>query len=286
MNFKTFDNPSVPDLIAILRSQAMMFGKLLMIINCKDYFSKKFEDKELKEIETALEDNPENIDIIFVAKFPRNSKEKLDARKKLFKILSKYNVEEFPTFKTYKIADISNWINKTAKTKDIKINAEAMDILIQQIGNNLREYDLELDKLKLFAYPEKTITKAHVKEICISNEDLFNFTEMLMIGQTDKALLEFKKLTKESHPLKIIAAVQTMLRKWIFIKQNSSKSPSELSKLVGLHEYIVKLNLNKMKNRSLKDLVKLKENLTNAEYKIKLGLSFDEEMEVQNAIMR
>ena len=38
MSFKTFDNPKFPDLISILRSQPMMFGKMLIVINCLDYF--------------------------------------------------------------------------------------------------------------------------------------------------------------------------------------------------------------------------------------------------------
>ena len=44
-----------------------------------------------------------------------------------------------------------------------------------------------------------------------------------------------------------------------------------------------------MKNsrgQQLKNLVKLKENLTNAEYRIKSGQSIDSEMEVQNALLR
>lgn len=81
MSFKTYDNPKFPDLISILRSQPMMFGKMLIVINCLDYFSKTFEDKEIKEIEKALEGNSENLDIVFAAQLPRNEGKKLDSRK-------------------------------------------------------------------------------------------------------------------------------------------------------------------------------------------------------------
>ena len=67
MSFKTFDNPKFADLISILRSQPMMFGKMLIVINCLEYFTKAFDDKEIKEVEKALEDNNENLDIVFVA---------------------------------------------------------------------------------------------------------------------------------------------------------------------------------------------------------------------------
>ncbi len=94
MSFKTYNNPKFPDLISILRSQPMMFGRMLIVINCLDYFTKTFEDKEMKEIEKALEDNCENLDIAFVAQIPRDSGKKLDSRKKLFKLLAKQNSKE------------------------------------------------------------------------------------------------------------------------------------------------------------------------------------------------
>ena len=73
MSFKTFDNPNFTDLISILRTQPMMFGKMLIEINCLSYLSGKasddkgFDDKQLAQITEALECASENVDIIFVA---------------------------------------------------------------------------------------------------------------------------------------------------------------------------------------------------------------------------
>lgn len=287
MSLKTYDNPKFADLISILRTQPMMFGKMLVIIKANDYFNKAFEDKEIKQIEEALEDNNENLDIVFVAELPRNESKKLDSRKKFFKLLSKYNAKEFPSIPTYKTAELESWIRKQAKSKDLEITSDAASRMIIQIGNNLREIDGELDKLKLFIYPQKQITKDTVKELCISNEDLFAFSDYLMKGEKDLALLEYRKLLEKKFCLEIVAALQTMIRKWILLKAKSSEcSPFKLSKLTGQHEYVVKLNLQKLKNTSLKDLVKLKQNLTEAEYKIKSGQSLVPEKEVEDVLFR
>ena len=287
MSYKTYDHPKFPDLISILRSQPMMFGKMLVIIKSNDYFTKAFDDKELKQIEEALEDNNENLDIVFVAELPRNEGKKLDSRKKFFKLLSKYNLKEFPSIPTYKTAELESWIRKQAKSKELEITSDAASAMISQIGNNLREINGELEKLKLFIYPKKQITTEMVKELCISNEDLFAFSDYLMKGEKDKALLEYRKLLEKKFCLEIVAALQTMLRKWILLKANSSKcSAFELSKLTGQHEYVVKLNLQKLKNTSLKDLVKLKQNLTEAEFKIKSGQSLSPETEVEDVLFR
>ena len=250
MSFKTYENPKFPDLISILRSQPMMFGKMLIVINCLDYFSKSFEDKEIKEIENALEGNNENLDIIFVAQLPRNEGKKLDSRKKFFKLLKKFNSMECPLIPTYKTAELESWIIKQGKSKG-------------------------------------TVTVPMVREICISNEDLFAFSDFLMENQKDRALLEYRKLLDTRYPLEILSTLQTMLRRWIILKAKAqSATPMELSRMTGMHEYVVKLNLQKLKKTNLKDLVRLKENLTDAEYRIKSGLAFDVEKEVENALFR
>lgn len=288
MNFKTANNPSFPDLISLLRTQPMMFGNLMIVISCENYFSKAFEDNQLEEISKALEDNSESLCIIFTAVLPRNEGKKVDSRKKIYKIITKYATsQEFPTFKTYKIDDISNWINKEAKKHEITLEKDAILVLIEQVGNNLRELANEIEKLKLLAYPQTKITKKMVKEICISNEDLFGFADFLLKGDKGHALVEFQKLLDKKHPLETISALQTMLRKWIVIKSKSKeKSLFEISKLTGQHEFIVKTTLEKMKNTSLKDLVSLKQNLISAEYKIKSGQSVNLVDEIETAILK
>lgn len=288
MNYKILDNPSFPDLLEALRTQGMMFGRMLTVINCKSYFDKTFEDSQIKEIESALENNMENSDIVFVATLPRNENKKIDSRKKLFKILSKYNAQEFSTFKLnyYGKQDLSAWIKKIAKSKSITVGQDVTDALIEQIGNNLREIDMELEKLKLIAYPEKNITIKMVKEICISNEDLFNFTELIMSQEFDKALNEYRKLLDKKHPLEILSATQTILRKRILLKLNANKSMDEIVAITGMSAKQVSAILKNSGKQTLKNLVHLKENLTNAEYRIKSGIGTNAEDEVQNALIR
>ena len=286
MSFKTYDNPKFPDLIAILRTQPMMFGKMLIVINCLDYFSKTFDDKEIKQISDALENNPDTLDIVFVAQLPRDEGKKLDSRKKFFKLLKNYNAQEFPTIPTYKTAELEGWVQKQARSKKIKLDNSAITTLIAQVGNILRQLDGELEKLALLAYPKDLITKNMVQEICISNEDLFAFSDYLMQNEKDKALLEYRKLLDKKHPLEILATLQTMLRRWIILKSKSSEcSPLELSRLTGQHEYVVKLTLQKLKKTSLKDLVHLKQRLTDTEYKIKSGQLLNPDEEVENAFI-
>ena len=298
MSYKEFDNPNFPDLISAVSSQPMMFGKMLIVIDCINYFKSKkkdsdgeggFDDAQIKQIEAALDSANENIDIVFRAYCAPDSKKKtsVDKRKKIFKLLSKYNSHEFNQIPAYKTAELEGWIKNQAKKHNLKINPDAVSLLLLQVGSNLRMLDSELEKLKVFAN-DKPGTKDMVKEICISNEDLFAFIDSVIAGSKLKALEQYNKLISTRYPLSILAVLHSSLKEKIFIKANGGKySQDEIAKMTGMHPYRVKLELQKLKQVPLKNLVQLKENLTEAEYKIKTGQSnLAPEREIEYAILR
>lgn len=292
MSYKCFNNPKFPDLVAALKTQPMMFGKMLIEINCLSYLSgksedKSFDDKQIAQITEALDNCSEDLDVIFVAQLPPDSQKKIDKRKKFFKLLSKYNAQEFPQIPSYKTAELESWIKQQAKTKELKITDEIAGAMLLQIGGNLRMLDSELEKLKIFS-GDKPITKEMIKEICVTNEDLFIFADYLICDDKVKALEEFQKLLSKKHPLEILSVLHTLLHGKIQIKAYSAKhSPDEIAKIINMHPYRVKLEVQKLKNVSLKNLVKLKQNLTNAEYKIKSGqATLDVDREVEYALLQ
>ena len=94
MNYQVLDNPCVGDLINAIRTQPMMFGKMLFVINANEYFianKNSFSDDELEQIESALQNNSELLDVVFIVRLPRDENKKIDTRRKLYKILSKFN---------------------------------------------------------------------------------------------------------------------------------------------------------------------------------------------------
>lgn len=293
MSYKYFNNPKFPDLISAIKSQPMMFGKMLVEINCLGYLSgkssddKSFDDKQFKQLAEALDCSSENVDVVFTAQIPPDSQKKIDKRKKIFKLLSKYNAQEFNQIPSYKTAELEGWIKQQAKSKDLKISDEVASAILFQVGSNLRMLDSELEKLKIYA-GKSPVTKEMIKEICVTNEDLFVFIDYLVEGNKSKALLEYQKLLAKKHPLEILSVLHTLLHGRIQIKAYSAKhSPDEIAKIINMHPFRVKMEIQKLKNISLKDLVKLKKNLTDAEYKIKSGQSnLDIDKEIEYAILQ
>ena len=263
-----------------------MFGKMLIVIDVYEYLTKTLDDKEIEQISQAFEGNSGDADVVLVAKFPRDDeRKKPDARKKLFKLFMKQNAKEFASIPTYK-PELSQWVKSRGKKYEIDLSQEVTEKIITMLGNNLRQIDSELNKLAVSVYPNKKPSVAQVEEFCTSNEDLFALSDALMKMDFPTAVSEYKKLLDKNHPLKILATLHTMVRKWIIIKAQSAKlSAFELMKLTGMKEYPIQLAQGKLKNTSLAELVELKKKLTDIEYKIKSGQALDIENEVADAFI-
>lgn len=290
-NYRVYDNPKYQELIDVLRTPSLMFGNVLAVINCEKYFfdSKgkiSFDDKEIKEIEAAIQTMHETLHIAFVCRVDRDTTKKVDTRRKLFKILTKYGqAAEFPEFKPYQ-KELATWIQKQVKSKDLIMASDVVQFLIERLGTNLRVTDNELNKLKLAIYPSKSVKKEDIKEICTSTDDIFALTDYILKGQKDLALLEFRKLCTNKHYLEILAVLQTNFTKLAAMKADAVNHNSfEIASKTKLPEFIVKKQLEKLKNVPMDRLIKIRKNLLEAEYRVKTGEIAFYELPVELALL-
>ena len=278
LNFKVVNNPNYDTLEATLLSQGFMNINTVIVINCERYFFDKdkidFSDKELKSLEKILNsDLSSNKKIIFVAKIPRDSQKKIDTRRKIFKILAsnKKNTFEFDEYKSYD-KNLPSRVVEIAKSLGLKINAQIAQSLIKYSGVNLNVLASQLEKLILSIYPKKTVEISDIKEYCTHCDDVFSLVDKLFEKNKDGILTELKSLLLKRHPLEILAVLQSTVSNYLVIKNYQNKlSNFEISKKVGIHEYRVKLAVDKMKNTSLNELTNLKLALIKAEESIKEG---------------
>lgn len=290
-NYRVYNNPVFSELIEILQSAPLMFGKVLSVINCEKYFFDikgkiNFEDKELKILENILQTVPDALTVIFVCKIPRDEIKKIDTRRKIYKIISKYaQISEFPEFKPYQ-KEYAAWIQKRLKQKELFASSDTVSFLIERLGTNLRIVDNELEKIKLSIYPEKNIKNADIEKICTSTQDIFLLTDYILLGKKDLALSEYKKLCTEKHYLEIAAVLQTNFSRLLGLKVDSlSMSASEISRKTGMHEFVVKKQLEKLKNIPADKIIGIRRRLLEAEYLMKSGDMQFGDLAVELAIM-
>ena len=86
------------------------------------------------------------------------------------------------------------------------------------------------------------------------------------------ALLEFNKLCTNKHYLEILAVLQTNFSRLAAIKIDSvDKNSAQIAAKTHMNEFIVKKQLEKLKNVPMDRIIQIRKNLLEAEYRVKTG---------------
>ena len=282
LNYRLVDNPSFSLFSELLRTNAMMFGDVVVVIKCQKYFlesktKEKLDDKQNQELINALNNISDRVHFILVCPTPRGEKKKPDSRKKLYKeILKLTKPQEFQSYKSYEEYKLIPIVKKMASELELKINQDEASLLIQTVGTSLRDISTQLEKLKLYAYPNDIVTSDMIKNIVSSNSDIFNLVDLILEkNYTDALNLIFDIIQKE-HYLVSLAFIQTVFTNLLKIKiYSKTMSGFDLAVKLNQNEFIVKKNIQKLEKISLDELVRLKINLSDAEYKLKTGVLKD-----------
>lgn len=289
MNYKVLDNPDFLSIIECAQTTPLMFGNMLIVINCDKYLignKASVDDKQLDVFSQALETISEAVNIVFLCKIQRDENKKIDTRKKLYKIISKYSkIVEFPQYKTYQ-KELIPVIDRIVKSKELTIDNSTLSFLIEQLGSNLRLIDSELEKLKVAIHPKKQVKKDDIKNICVSCDDIFALADLIVSENKDDILKQFHSLIERKHYLEVLSVLQSNIQRFVFIKNYSAKaSAKDIAAQLKLHEFVVIKTIEKLKKIELNRLVQIKENLTKAEFKIKSGKITPPEVALEIALL-
>lgn len=282
LNYRAVDNPSFALFSELLRTNAMFFGDSVVQIKCPNYFleSKKkvsLDDKQTAELVNAINNISEKVHIILICPTPKGEKKKPDARKKLYKELAKITTPKaFETFKNYESYKYIPVVKKLAQEIDIQIGDNEICTIVESLGTSLREISIQLEKLKLFAYPEKKITGEMIEKVVSTNTDLFSLIDFILAKNWAKSLKLISEILQKEHFLPSLAFVQTSITNLLKIKLYSTKLSSyDLAVKFNMNEFIVKKNLEKLQKVQLEELIRLKINLSDIDYKLKTGVLTD-----------
>ncbi|MBQ4646646.1 MAG: DNA polymerase III subunit delta [Candidatus Gastranaerophilales bacterium] len=278
LNYRAVDNPSFSLFSELIRTNAMMFGDIVIQIKCQKYFlesksKEKLDDKQVAELINGLNNISDRVHLILICETPRGEKKKPDSRKKLYKeILKLTKPEEFPSYRSYEEYKLIPIIKKMANEIELKINDSEASLLIQTVGSSLRDISVQLEKLKLYAHPQNLVTAQMVKDVVSSNTDIFNLVDLILAKDWAKTMNLINEILQKEHFLPSLAFLQTSITNMLKIKLYAgSMSTFDLAIKLNQNEFVLKKNIEKLANVQLQDLVNLKINLANAEYSLKSG---------------
>lgn len=257
-NIKDSDYQSFSDQFKI---NSMFSEKKLVIV--KNFFLRKnFQDSFLEEIKSFLDSD----DVIVI-----HEKEKIDKRKKSFKTLSKKTKSQ--EFKFLKEGKIEQWIKKEFEKTNSKIDQEAVETLINYIGNDLWQASNEIKKLSSY---KKEIKKRDVQLLVRPKIETNIFKTIDAIAKKDKktALNLIKEhLEKGDSPLYILSMINFQFRNLLIVKDFVEKyTPYNLIiKKSNLHPFVVKKSYEQSKKFDFRELKKIYQKILKVDFEIKTG---------------
>ena len=297
MSYKKLYEPSFEDVINAVKAVPMMFGNVMHVIDVNKFFlssakSDEGEDKTsiddwaLKQFEEALANKQEKNIVVLRCIIPLDSKKKVDTRKKLYKITSKYAKEkQFPLYRDFD-KPLPAVISEIGNKYGLKLSNQVIKVIIEQIGTYLGTVNSELQKLAITIYPETSPKIEDIQNICTKKDDVFTILEKVFSGNKDKALFELKKVLEKSSIQEVMGAIQYSLRNLTLIKLYFKKlGKSGVAQKMHIPEFIIEKNYNMTSNISGTELLNLKNRLLKAEYSMKTGDCVNPETALEMALM-
>ncbi|MDD3241373.1 MAG: DNA polymerase III subunit delta [Bacilli bacterium] len=228
--------------------------------------NKLITDNDLLKLENYL-NNPskENI-LIFIVKT------KLDERKKLTKKIKEVSA----------ILDKPLNINSYIKNhlEDYKMDLKTIDYLIRHCKDNKDRIINEFEKLKLFKYDNKIIDINDINNYVTKTMDdnIFDLIDSIIKKDKKKALQIYEELISQNEePIKILVLIANKFRTLYQIKVLSKKglNNDDIAKKLSLHPYTVKLSKEMALNYSETEILNNLLKLSQIDYDIKVGNTFN-----------
>ncbi len=244
-----------------------LFENKKVIIGNNAYFlstSKKEKndvEQSTNELELYLKNQSDNILILIT--------DKLDGKKNIVKLL-KSNAE---------IIDSEININTIIKDKlkDFKMDNYTINYLIEYCGNDNEKIINELDKLMLYKFDDKIITKEDIELIVIKSltDNIFDLINSITKRNKKKSYDIYIDLTRNGTDINMIIAMleeqyRIMYNGRILLNENNNDY-KKVADIMNIHQYRFQKAIESSYDYSLDDIFKKLIELDNIEIKSRTG---------------
>ena len=195
-----------------------------------------------------------------------------DQRTKIFKGLQKYaKCQEFDCLSP---VNIKKWVEVEFNKNGAKINADALDLLIEFVKTDLWQMSNEVIKLSSYKVG-KIVTKEDVQLLVrpgIEN-DIFKTIEAVASKNKKLALsLLHKHLDNGDNSLYLLSMIAYQFRNLLTIKELQSSQPyGSIAKKAGLHPFVVQKSFYLCNQFTIEQLKKIYQKIFQVDLDIKTG---------------
>ena len=251
--------------------QYSMFIKKKLFFLENLFSNQKFKEKFLEKIKEIAKS--QDLVVVF-------EKKELPKKDKLFLNLKKYGKSQ--EFEHLKGKVLENWVRNEFQKEKIKISEQAMNLLLEFIGNDLWQLSNEIKKLVCLKKPLKASdlmeeVKSEDVEILVKPKleaNIFKIIDALSQKNKKKALkLIQESLLKENKPLVILNMINFQFRGLLIAKalMEEGKTLNDFLKLNILKPYPTRKCWYASTGFSLNQLKKIYQKIFEADLSIKTG---------------
>jgi DNA polymerase III subunit delta len=141
--------------------------------------------------------------------------------------------------------ELRAWVAQRTRSHGVGIEPRAIELLIEQVGNDLRALDQELAKLAGWAAYERTLSVEDVRALASTwpQTDIFGMVDALGLKDRRVALRCFHTLVDDdANALYLLTMIVRQIRLLLSAKdlrENERLSPADIGKTLGLRPFVV-----------------------------------------------
>lgn len=241
-----------------------MFAEKKLIVLKNVFLNKSFHEDLIKEIKNVQDLK----DVVVVYE-----SDAVDERLKIFKtITATAKTQEFTLLDN---RGVKTWAQKEFEKNGQKINADALDLLVSWVGNDLWRLSGEIKKLSDFK--KGLVVRKEDVELQVKPKievDIFKTIDAFSSKNRQQAFMFLKKhLDQGDNPLYLLSMVAYQLKNLLIVKELAEKGLmyASIVKKSGLHPFVVKKNYFTCQKFTLPELKNIYHNIFQIDSDIKVG---------------
>lgn len=173
-------------------------------------------DELLGELERTFTSLPDTSILLLT------SPTKPDSRLKVTKLLQKHaEIREFSPIPPWKGDLLLKQVKQVAQEMQVKLTADAIELLAESVGNDTRQLYSALEKLRLYGgEARRSLTESDVAIlVAATQQNTLKLAAAIRQGQVAEALEMVAELLRQNEPaLRIVSSLIGEFRRWLWIK--------------------------------------------------------------------
>ncbi len=233
------------DTIPFFTERKLIIAKNASFLKATEKGKEKIEH-DIKRLENWLANPTDTAITIFIAPY-----EKLDERKKVTKLMKEKSV--LLLAETPQNNDLNAWIRSEVAKHGKAITETAIQKLIEMVGPNMLQHQMEIEKMSLYLGGEPEISMELVEDLVAKTleQDAFKMLNAYLNNKQEEALIIYHDLLRQKEePIKLVGLLANNIRTMIqvYYLQKKGYHQQQIAKQLKVHPYRVQM-VSSQRNR-------------------------------------